>query len=170
MPTKPPKPFSDNIVFVDTEFSDLDPYVGEILSIALIKMDGRELYLELEHDGPCSAWVEENILPTLTAPKVSRAEARAQIRTFLGEAEPYLLGFVNQYDDVYLSKLFLGEEKPYHWLPLDLASMLFLHSLDPNADFSQELGLDSTKYHEHYALDDARWVRDAYLKLVAIEQ
>src|SRR4030066_1628453 len=46
------KPFSDNIVFLDTEFSSLDPYKGEILSIGLVKMNGDGLYLELEYTGP----------------------------------------------------------------------------------------------------------------------
>lgn len=160
------KQFSNNIVFVDTEFSDLNPYVGEILSIALVKMDGSELYLELEYDGACSAWVKEHILPTLTEKKVTRDVAKAKIRDFLGNASPYLLGFVNQYDDVYLSKLFVDDEKPYNWLPLDLASMLFMRGLDPQAEISPKLGLDSSKYREHHALDDARWIRDAYCALV----
>ena len=45
------KPYSGNIVFLDTEFSTLDPYNGEILSIGLVKMNGEELYVELKHRG-----------------------------------------------------------------------------------------------------------------------
>jgi len=44
-------PFSKNIIFLDTEFSSLDPYKGEMLSIGLAKLDGSELYLELEYEG-----------------------------------------------------------------------------------------------------------------------
>ncbi len=44
------KSFSENIIFFDTEFSSLNPYEGEILSIGLVKPNGEELYLELEYD------------------------------------------------------------------------------------------------------------------------
>jgi hypothetical protein len=38
-------PYSDNIVFVDTEFSGLEHYLGELISIGLVKPGGEELYL-----------------------------------------------------------------------------------------------------------------------------
>lgn len=34
------KLFSDNIIFLDTEFSSLDPYKGEMLSVGLVKVNG----------------------------------------------------------------------------------------------------------------------------------
>jgi hypothetical protein len=38
------QPFeAENILFIDTEFSDLDPYIGEILSIGMVKLSGEEL-------------------------------------------------------------------------------------------------------------------------------
>jgi hypothetical protein len=39
-----------NIVFIDTEFSDLDPYKGEVLSIGAIKLTGEEFYIEIENE------------------------------------------------------------------------------------------------------------------------
>jgi len=160
------KPFSKNIVFVDTEFSDLDPYKGELLSVGMVKPTGEELYFELEYDGEYSGWVTEHILPTLTDPKVSREIAKKKIRDFLGTSQPYLLAFINQYDDVYMSKLFLGEEKPYNYMPLDLASILFFNGIDPQGEVEKALGLELPNYREHHALDDAKWVRDIYLKLL----
>ena len=111
------KTFSDNIIFVDTEFSDLNPYKGEILSIGLVKLNGEELYLELEYDGGVSDWVKENIIPTLTQSKVTREEAKKTIRDFVGRGKPYMVSYVNQYDTIYLYKLFVGEEHPFFWLP-----------------------------------------------------
>jgi hypothetical protein len=70
------RPFSDNVIFVDTEFSSLDPYKGEILSVGLVKLRGEELYLELECDGEIDEWPKKNILPTLKQKKYSKAEAR----------------------------------------------------------------------------------------------
>lgn len=66
------KPFSDNVIFVDTEFSSLNPYKGEVLSIGLVKINGEELYLELEYQGEVDDWPKQNILPTLKSPKVNR--------------------------------------------------------------------------------------------------
>ena len=74
------KPFSDNIIFLDTEFSSLDPYKGEILSMGLVKIDGEELYLELEYDGEVDEWVKENIIPNLRESKMSRGEAIKRIK------------------------------------------------------------------------------------------
>ncbi len=70
------RPFSDNVIFYDTEFSNLDPYAGEILSIGMVKISGEEIYLELEHTGPVGDWVKEHIIPTLKDPRVTREDAR----------------------------------------------------------------------------------------------
>ena len=40
-------PFSNNVIFYDAEFSNVDPYTGELLSIGMVKVSGEELYLEL---------------------------------------------------------------------------------------------------------------------------
>lgn len=155
------KPFSKNVIFLDTEFSTLDPYEGEIMSVGLVKLSGEELYLELEYDGPVSDWVRDNIVPTLTGPKVSRQEARDRIKEFVGNQKPYAVGYVNQYDTLYLYKLFKDDTHPFNWLPLDFASMQFCVGLDPE---TQSIGYDTKKYREHNALDDAKMLRDNYIK------
>lgn len=170
------KPLSENIIFFDTEFSDLDPYKGELLSIGMIKPNGEELYVELRHDGDVSDWVKDNVLPMLTEIKISREEAKKAIRGFLGESMPYLFGFINQYDDVYMSKLFLNDGKPYNYMPLDLATLLFFYGInplaelkqgiDPSSEVEKMLGLDLSHYRNHHALDDAKWVRDVYSNLL----
>ena len=166
------KPFSDNIVFVDTEFSDLDPYTGEILSIALVKLSGDSLYLELEYDGDVHPWVKDNILPTLMLPKVSREDAKTQIVEFVGEDRPFLVAFVPQYDMVYLIKLFGVGNVPFHMMAIDFASMLFAEGIDPDRmreansiQFLRDLGLNPDNYRRHFALDDARMLKDTYLEM-----
>ena len=153
------EPFTDNIIFFDTEFSTLNPYEGEILSIGLVKSSGEELYLELEYDGPTSDWVKENILPTLKASKVSRDEAKRKIKEFVGSAMPYMVAYINQYDDVYLNKLFLDDTRPFYWLPIDFASMMFVIGLDPESKIIKSF----PGYREHNALDDAKLLRICYL-------
>lgn len=165
-----PKPFSENIVFFDTEFSSLNPYEGELLSVGLVKTTGEELYLEIEDEGVVSCdWVKENVLPLLTGQKVSRAEARRQIRAFIGDAKPFALAYVDQYDAIYTRKLFAEEEMPFHWISLDFASMLFSAGISPEIfdkhhkeDFLKEWGFADAAYRNHHALDDARLLKRVY--------
>lgn len=161
-------PFSSNVIFVDTEFSDLDPNKGEILSIGLIKMSGASLYLELEHNESCSAWVEQHIIPMLTERKYSRLDAIHKISRFVGRGRPYMMSYVNQYDAIYLKKLFGRRRMPFNWIPIDFASLLFALSIDPNSDLdlAKKLGLDPSNYQKHHALDDARLLRDMYLRII----
>lgn len=162
-----PNPFSENVIFLDTEFSDLDPYKGELLSIGLVKPDGEEFYVEIEHDKEVSAWVEENVIPYFTGPKVSREEAKERIRDFVGSTTPYLISYVNQFDAIYWYKLFGVENQPAYWIPIDFASILFGLGINPrlsiNQDFLNDLGVDTTKYKKHNALEDAKLLREIYL-------
>jgi DNA polymerase III epsilon subunit-like protein len=167
-------PFSENVIFLDTEFSSLDPYKGEILSIGLVKLNGEELYLELNFDGHFDPWVTENIIPNLKAKKVSRKDALVKIKKFIGSRKPYIIAYVNQYDVIYTYKLFGEEEKPFFWLPIDFASILFglginpeAYSLENKENFFKKIKVDSYKFkHTHNALEDARLLREVYLKMV----
>lgn len=165
------KPFSKNIIFLDTEFSSLNPYRGEIISVGLVKLDGSELYLELEFDGEVDDWVKENVLPLFCGPKVGREEAKRRIKEFVGKKKPYPVAYVDGFDSIYLYKLFTEEESPFFWIPIDFASILFGLGIDPssfNADkekFCKENGVNISKYKRHNALDDARLLREIYLKL-----
>lgn len=170
------KPFSENIIFYDTEFTSLDPYKGEILSVGLVKLNGEELYLELECDAEPSDWVKDHILPTLKGTKVSRKEAGKQIIEFVGKAQPYMVAFANDFDVLYTYKLLGIDNSPFYWIPIDFASMLFAMGIDPNRYFDKddafnigelikELGINTDEYELHNALDDAKILRETYLKL-----
>ncbi len=168
-------PYTKNIIFYDSEFSSLDPYKGEILSIGMVKMDGSELYLELEYDGKYDPWVKKNILPTLRNKKVSREKAIQLIRDFIGARKrPFLVSYINEYDTIYLYKLFGKTKRPFFWLPIDFASILFCLGIDPDSyypkdkkNFFREVGIDAAKYKVHNALDDARLLREIYLKMTS---
>lgn len=171
------KPYSKNIVFLDTEFSHTNPYKGEVLSIGLVKLNGEELYLELKYDGPVSKWVEDNIIPTLKGKKVSRKEAVRRIKKFVGKKKPYAVSYVYPFDIVYFHKLFESEkieDTSFYWLPIDFASILFGMGINPEAyfpgdkeKFFKKIGVDTKKFkHTHNALDDAKLLREVYLKMV----
>ncbi len=61
---------------------------------------------------------------------------------------------------------------PFNWIPIDFASILFAMGINPESyyrgdedNFYRELGIAHTKYREHHALDDAKLLRQVYLKL-----
>jgi DNA polymerase III epsilon subunit-like protein len=164
--------FSHDVVFFDTEFSSLNPYKGEILSLGMVKPDGSELYLELEYEGDYDPWVRQHLLHTLTAAKVSRAKAAEQVQAFVGPGKPRAVAYVNQFDTLYLHKLLGGVEgSPFYWIPVDFAAMLFALGYDPehyyrqDSTFFQKLGVDPANFTQHNALDDARLLQATYLAL-----
>jgi len=171
------KPFENkNIIFVDTEFTDLDPYKGEILSIGIVKLNGEELYIELEHKGETSAWVKRNIIKMLDGLKFSREQAVVQIQEFLGDTQPFMVGFVDNYDVIYLTKLFGVGNLPFKWMTVDFASVLFAMGTNPvkfqqdhesAKTFYKTLGIDTKKFKHHHALDDARLLREVWLKITS---
>lgn len=132
------KPFSKNIIFYDTEFSSLNPYKGEIFSVGPVKLNGEELYLELEHKGDVDKWPKKHIVPHLKESKVSREKAKRIIRKFVGKNKPYLVSYVNQFDTIYWYKLFGIKNHPAFWIPVDFASILFSLSIDPESYYFKD--------------------------------
>lgn len=173
-----PEPFSDNIVFLDAEFTSLDPYTGELLSVALVRPTGEECYVEIGYDPTLvDPWVSQHILPLLEGNPVSPETARATIRTFLGDTLPYPVSYVTPFDTVFLHKLFGASEWPMSRYPIDFAAMLFMAGLSPanllenDRSLSKALGVESSDSHRmHHALNDARLLRDAYGKLLRYVQ
>jgi len=169
------KPFSDNIVFLDTEFNGNDPYVAELLSLGMVTMDGRDFYAEIEFTGELDPWVKENVEPYLTGKKISREKVVKQASRFVGTAKPQLISFINAFDYVYLTKLFTRDiiNSIFKWPPLDFGSVLWGNGIDPTRYYEKtennlfsELKIDLEKYNRHNALDDAKLLREVYLKMI----
>ncbi len=166
-------PYTKNIIFFDTEFSSLDLCKGEILSLAFVKLNGDELYLELEFEGEADEWPKNNILPNLTNKKMSKEQAIALIEKFIGDKKPYVIAYVNQFDIAYFYKLFGLDNfnDKFNWIPVDFASILFSLGINPEVlfdrkkSFFENMQIDLSKYTQHNALDDARLLREVYLKL-----
>lgn len=166
-------PYSRNIIFFNTEFSSLDLDRGRILCLAFIKLGGEELYLELEFDGKADEWPEKNILPHLNGKKTGKEEAIRMIKKFIGENKPYLIAYVNQFDTAYFYRFFGLDNfnEKFNWIPINFASMLF--GIDTNPEilaerkryFFEKIDIDLEKYRQHDALDDARLLREVYLRL-----
>ena len=165
-----------NLIFIDTEFTDLEPVNGEILSIGMVKLNGEELYLEIAHTGPMTDWVAKHIAPNLKDLKLTVTQAVDKIHEFLGESQPFAVAFVDNYDVIYLTKMFGAGKLPFNWMTVDFTSILFANGIDPkkvlrdskdSKSFYRTLGLDLKKYRKHHALDDARLLRDVWLKITS---
>jgi len=164
--------FFDNIIFFDTEFSNIDSEIGELMSIGLVKPNGEELYLELEYDeSTIHPWVDEHVLPYLTGNKTPKEEAIEKIWDFVGREgeKPFLMAYVNQFDSIYWYRLFSDPKgHPVFWIPIDFASILFGFGFNPDImreeDFYKWLDIDTTKYNKHNALDDAKKLKEVYEK------
>lgn len=160
--------FSENILFYDAEFTDLDPKKGELLSIGMVKPTGEELYLEFEHTKPVHPWVTEHVMPHLEGITFSREDAVRMIRQFVGDSEPFLVSYVNQLDAVYWYDLFgSAKDHPAFWIPIDFASIIFGYGFAPNSmgnhKFRKTIGVPiDPDQPTHNALDDARLLRKAY--------
>jgi len=164
--------FSDNIIFFDTEFTNIDTEVGEIMSIGLVKPNGEELYLELDYDNrTVHPWVTDNVVPFLSGKKISKEKAIEKIWEFVGRGEekPFLMAYVNQFDSIYWYRLFADpKDHPVFWIPIDFASILFSFGFDPEImrveEFFKWLSVDLTKYKKHNALEDAKMLKEVYEK------
>lgn len=165
------KPFTTNLVFFDAEFTTLNPYEGEIMSLGMVFND-KELYLELEYEGDTTDWVKKYVEPHLTGQKITRQQAFEQMKKFLGDTKPYLISYVNQYDVIFLHKLLDQYEYVPYWLPIDFSTILFSLGYDPEVlrhndeNFLAEFDIDITKYKRHNALEDARLLKDIYEKVI----
>jgi len=139
----------------------------------MIKYNGEELYFELDYNGKVDEWPRNNILPFLNQKKINKKNAFKLIKEFIGNENPFIVAYINQFDMIYLYKL-LGLEKCnniFNWIPVDFASILFSQEINPNVlidwnnDFLNNLKIDFSKFRQHNALDDAKLLREVYLKL-----
>src|SRR5690606_36566911 len=74
--------------YLDTEFTDLNPFTYKLISLALVVPGGPEFYVELtDHWGEeeCSDFVREIVLPQLELDVCGRTtdQARTALRAFL---------------------------------------------------------------------------------------
>lgn len=147
-------------IFFDTEFYER-PHTIDLISIGMISEDGRELYLESSDANlnELDPWLEENVVPHLHKKGVSREVIRDRIIEFIGDdPNPEFWAYFADYDWVVFCWLF--------------GRMIDLPRNFPRycKDFKQSMDewgltkedLPKKPRNVHYALADARWLRDAY--------
>jgi hypothetical protein len=75
-----------------------------------------------------------------------------------------MVSWGGHYDAIYVNKLVGIEEQPFYWLPLDFTSMLFGQGVSPALDLAEQFGIDRSRFRRDHALDDARLLREVYLR------
>jgi hypothetical protein len=149
--------------FYDTEFLERGPeHPLELITLGVVAEDGRELYLanadfDPEHATP---WLREHVLPHLP-PRSDpvwrhRPEIALELHRFVGEVVPEWWGDCAAYDHVVLCQIF-GEMTalPTGW-------PYFTRDLSQLKEFLGDPALPPFRGRAHHALDDARWIRDAW--------
>lgn len=144
-------------VFFDTEFID-DGKTIDLLSIGLVREDGKEYYAEpaeANHLRACD-WVVKNVLPQLGGPVKSRAVIADEIKDFVGR-EPEFWAYFASYDWVAMCQLY-GRmlDVPAGWPN-------YCHDLRQFAGDTFLIPLE----HGHHALNDARWTLNTWKALTS---
>lgn len=165
--------------FYDTEFIE-DGRTIDLISIAIVAEDGREYYAISKEFKPrkASKWVKENVLNHLPprrpsfydSPRIkgeslawkSRKQIAQDILDFVGEDSPEFWAYYADYDHVALCQLF-GRmiDLPTHF-PMYTRDLKQL--LDDRGNPKMPKPKD-----EHQALSDARWVKEVYDTIKALQ-
>lgn len=140
---------SETTVFcVDAEFNS---YKGELISIALVGVDGREFYAELPLPPTINGWVKDNVVPLLEFEEpLSLPQLQEDLESFL---RPYAaIHIVADWpDDIkyFCDVLIAAPGERINTPPL---------TMEIRRD------LDAPSALPHHALHDARGIRDLYLE------
>jgi hypothetical protein len=157
-------------VWYDSEFLERGPeYPIELISIAFVAEDGRELYL-VNTDAPWDAihvhpWLEANVVPYLEHDQAlwaDRASMKEEINDFLlGHPRykydwPELYAWYSGYDHVVFAQIF-GT-----MLNLTPGIPMYTHDVRSMADWFGVKSWPKQVGNNHCALDDARHLRKIY--------
>lgn len=166
-------------IFYDTEFLENGSTI-ELISIAMVAEDGRELYL-VNYDAPLPAiaqhpWLSQHVVPTLPVARTSdgvliwntlhpdwpqvqqRRSIASQVEDFVVEntPEPELWAWYGAYDHVVTCQLF------GRMIDLPTGFPMWTNDLKQEVTRLGNPPLPKQQEGEHNALADARWVRDSY--------
>lgn len=141
-------------IWFDTEFYDGNREI-DLLSIGMVREDGREYYAENAERGGVGVWVAENVLPHFTGPAKQLGQIKKDLLEFAGD-KPEFWAYYASYDWVCVCQLF-GDlvSLPQHWpqFVLDVQQLCYL---------AGEPELPKQESQQHHALADAKWTRQAW--------
>ena len=143
-------------IWFDTEFIE-DGKTIDLLSIGMVREDGKTLYLE---SADCkrdmaSDWVKDNVIPHLSGPIMSRSYIASEVKKFAGNA-PEFWAYYAAYDWVVLCQLYgTMMDLPDGW-------PMFCRDLQQVRSEAGIVELPLMDGQEHNALADAIWTKAAH--------
>ena len=151
----------------DTEFIE-DGRTIDLVSIGVVSEDGRELYLEnIDADlSRGSDWVQRNVIAHLDWGNhgQGRAAISRAVLAFIGTEKPEIWAYYADYDWVALCQLFgTMMDLPKGW-------PMYCRDVKQFCDMLGNPKLPTQGKSEHHALADARWTKDAWHFLSALDQ
>jgi hypothetical protein len=179
-------------LFLDTEFTGLTQNTT-LISMAIVAESGEEFYAEFtDYDtSQVSDWVYENVIKQRFLDNTNqtndlakyhilgtRSQVTAGLRTWLGQFSPtgnsesflQIWADVPHYDWVLFCELFGGAlhvPKSIHYMPMDIATMLFAKGLDIDLERSKISDSPATLVGLclHSALYDAHVIKNIFKKI-----
>ena len=160
--------------FIDTEFHE-DGRIIDLISIALVSEAGTPYYAISSDFDPniCSDWVKQNVLPSLESgrefwkPRTQIAEDIRELTLYGSPNGPEFWGYFCDYDWVVLCQLYgrmIDLPRGFPMFCLDLKQKM--HELGiSKSDLPQQDVLTL-----HNALDDAHWIRSAWIRVGELEK
>lgn len=151
-------------IFLDTEFME-DGKTIDLLSLALVAEDGRELYVvntdaKLEQ---ANEWVKLNVIPQLykniepvTIHAASHSKIKELVLDFVGNVRPEFWGYYADYDWVVFCQLF----GPMVALPKNFP--MYCNDIKQLCKSVGDPSLTTLRKNEHHALVDARWNKTSF--------
>jgi hypothetical protein len=145
-------------IWFDTEFIE-DGKTIDLLSIGMVREDGKTLYLEnLSADvNRASQWVKDNVIAHLDYVKhgVAREEIGPKVKAFV-EEKPEFWAYYADYDWVALCQLYgTMMDLPKGW-------PMYCRDVKQLCDDMGNPKLPEQNSTEHHALADALWTREAW--------
>jgi hypothetical protein len=142
--------------FLDTEFNG---FAGDLLSLALVPVEGEEFYVTLACDTALLPWVDQNVAPFLdhvpvglVSPRLSRRDAAIGLSHYLAmDPEPLIIADWPEDIAQFCNLMITGEGDM-----IDVRDVTF--RLLPLSNFSTA----ANSKVPHNALHDARSLRDHY--------
>ncbi|WP_175961287.1 3'-5' exoribonuclease [Burkholderia pyrrocinia] len=152
------------LLFLDTEYTGLGQSRPQLISLALVAEDGqREFYVGVADTwtpDDCTAFVKREVLPLLDGPRMPRAKACAELRTWLAHAPRIVMVACDSETDWHFLLDLLGTPRPAnltdHYYDLRQLVDTTIYDRTVAAYYQKDP-------REHHALADARAYRRGWL-------
>ena len=136
-------------LFLDCEF---DNFQGNLISMALVSEDGKEFYEVVPYNKDvCHPWVVDNVLPILNKDWVFYEDMQVNLRSFLHQWE-------------HVEVIADWPEDFVHFHNALLTGPGTMININTKISTIFERRLDYTSVIPHNALEDAKAIKEAYLK------